>query len=88
VAHPQKGAHVLRRMPQNQGVSDVPAKSTIHAMLKRNRLIAENQSAKYTPQVRFEHPAPNALWQMDFKGHSVMQHDRCHPLTLLDVHFR
>ncbi len=33
LAHPKKGAHVLRRMLQNQGVTDVPAKSTNHAVL-------------------------------------------------------
>ncbi|MCY4435840.1 MAG: helix-turn-helix domain-containing protein, partial [Chloroflexi bacterium] len=88
LAHPTKGAHVLRRMLQNQGVTDVPAKSTIHAVLTRHGLIDPAQSAKHTPQIRFEHPQPNALWQMDFKGHFVMQQNRCHPLTLLDDHAR
>ena len=88
LAHPNKGAHVLRRMLLNQGHTDVPAKSTISAILKRNGLIDPAESAKHTPQVRFERPLPNELWQMDFKGHFVMQHDRCHPLTLLDDHSR
>ena len=88
LAHPTKGAHVLRRMLQNQGVTDVPAKSTINAILKRHGLIDPAQSAKHTPHIRFEHPQPNELWQMDFKGHFVMQHHRCHPLTLLDDHAR
>ena len=88
LAHPKKGAHVLRRMLQNQGVTDVPAKSTIHATLTRHGLIDPAQSAKHTPHIRFEHPQPNALWQMDFKGHFVMQQNRCHPLTLLDDHSR
>ena len=88
LAHPNKGAHVLRRMLLNQGYTDVPAKSTISAILKRNGLIDPAESAKHTPQVRFERPLPNELWQMDFKGHFIMQHDRCHPLTLLDDHSR
>ena len=88
LAHPGKGAHVLHRMLENQGVSDVPAKSTIQAILKRHGLIPEAESAKHTPHVRFEYPVPNALWQLDFKGHFAMQHDRCHPLTLLDDHSR
>ena len=46
------------------------------------------QSVKHTPYVRFERPSPNELWQMDFKGHFVMHHDRCHPFTLLDDHSR
>lgn len=88
LAHPGKGAHVLHRMLLDQGYSDVPAKSTLHTILKRNGLIAEAESAKHTPHVRFEHPVPNALWQMDFKGHFAMQENRCHPLTLLDDHSR
>ncbi len=88
LAHPTKGAHVLRRMLQDQGVTDVPAKSTINAILKRHGLIDPAQSAKHTPHVRFERPQPNELWQMDFKGHFVMQQNRCHPLTLLDDHSR
>ncbi len=88
LAHPTKGAHVLRRMLQDQGHTDVPAKSTINAILKRHGLIDPAQSAKHTPHVRFERPQPNELWQMDFKGHFVMQQNRCHPLTLLDDHSR
>ena len=86
--HPTKGAHVLARMLQDQGVTDVPAKSTISAILKRHGLIDPTESAKHTPYVRFERPQPNELWQLDFKGHFIMHHDRCHPLTLLDDHSR
>ncbi len=37
---------------------------------------------------RFEHEAPNHLWQMDFKGHFEYEKGRCHPLTILDDHSR
>jgi len=37
---------------------------------------------------RFEHPEPNDLWQMDFKGHFPLGEGRCHPLTVLDDHSR
>jgi len=40
------------------------------------------------PFIRFEHERPNALLQMDFKGHFAMVQGRCHPLTLLDDHSR
>ena len=41
------------------------------------------------PYRRFEHPRPNDLWQMDFKGHIPMiRGGRCHPLTVLDDHSR
>ena len=38
--------------------------------------------------LRFEHPQPNDLWQMDFKGHFPTGAGRCHPLTVLDDHSR
>jgi hypothetical protein len=38
--------------------------------------------------MRFEHEAPNRLWQMDFKGHFPYEQGRCHPLTVLDDHSR
>jgi hypothetical protein len=37
---------------------------------------------------RFQSPAPNDLWQMDFKGHFDAEQSRCHPLTVLDDHSR
>ncbi len=38
---------------------------------------------------RFEKPAPNLLWQMDFKGWVPLANgSRCHPLTVLDDHSR
>src|SRR5262249_61434068 len=39
---------------------------------------------------RFEHAAPNQLWQMDFKGHVPLGRGagRLHPLTVLDDHSR
>jgi transposase InsO family protein len=40
------------------------------------------------PLQRFEHEAPNGLWQMDFKGHFALEAGRCHPLTALDDHSR
>jgi len=38
--------------------------------------------------IRFEHAAPNDLWQMDFKGNFALRSGRCHPLTVLDDHSR
>jgi hypothetical protein len=38
---------------------------------------------------RFEMPAPNMLWQMDFKGWVRLGNDmQCHPLTVVDDHSR
>src|SRR3990172_7044788 len=43
---------------------------------------------QHTAWQRFEHDAPNRLWQMDFKGHFALLAGRCHPLTPLDDHSR
>ncbi len=37
---------------------------------------------------RFEHEAPNQLWQIDFKSPVHIARGVCHPLTMLDDHSR
>jgi transposase InsO family protein len=86
--HPAWGGRKLRRRLQDQGVAAVPATSTITGILHRHGLIAGQESAKHQAFQRFEHAAPNDLWQMDFKGHVAMEQGRCHPLTVLDDHSR
>jgi transposase InsO family protein len=86
--HPAWGGRKLRRRLQDQGVEAVPATSTITGILHRHGLIASQESAKHQPFQRFEHPSPNDLWQMDFKGHFATGQGRCHPLTVLDDHSR
>jgi transposase InsO family protein len=84
--HPTWGARKIRwRLRHRQ--KDVPAASTVHAILARHeRVPSPAQPAQYT---RFEHPAPNDVWQMDFKGRFPLS-DRqiCHPLTTVDDHSR
>jgi transposase InsO family protein len=70
-----------------------PHHSTVEAILHRhNRKVAgvPTRAVDEAP-LRFEHPAPNLLWQMDFKGHFALTDraaGRCHPLTILDDHSR
>ena len=67
---------------------DIPAASTIHAILARHGKIAakDGSGAAY---LRFERPEPNELWQMDFKGASTLGNgSRLHPLTVIDDHSR
>jgi transposase InsO family protein len=65
-----------------------PALSTIHAILTRHGRIASPDGRSGVFQ-RFEKPAPNLLWQMDFKGRVPMSNGRCcHPLTVVDDHSR
>jgi transposase InsO family protein len=79
----RKIAHVLRRDQQL-----VVAPSTVTAILHRQGLISATASQAAQPWQRFEHAAPNDLWQMDFKGHFPARETRCHPLTVLDDHSR
>jgi transposase InsO family protein len=85
--HPAWGGRKLRRWLLDRGEVDVPQASTITAILGRAGLLATGQTAPH-PWQRFEHPTPNDLWQMDFKGHFALERGRCHPFTVLDDHSR
>lgn len=86
--HPAWGARKLHRRLIDLGYTDLPKPSTVHAILLRHGRIDAFDSTKHHPWQRFEHPTPNALWQMDFKGHFALGSGRCHPLTVLDDHSR
>jgi transposase InsO family protein len=86
--HPCWGGRKLARRLRDMGIADVPSPSTITAILHRNGLIDPAERASHSPLTRFEHDRPNALWQMDFKGHFATASGRCHPLTVLDDHSR
>jgi len=66
----------------------LPVPSTVQAILARHGRIDPAESHKHQPWQRFEHETPNALWQMDFKGHFAVGAGRCHLLTVLDDHSR
>ena len=86
--HPKWGARKLRHYLQNHGYKDLPVVSTITEILRRHGLLdsqAAEQSQRYQ---RFEREVPNALWQLDFKGHFAVGAQRCHPLCALDDHSR
>ena len=87
--HPAWGGRKLRARLLALGQTDVPAASTITAILRRHARIDPAESCKHTAAQRFERERPNELWQMDFKGHVPMHiGGRCHPLTVLDDHSR
>jgi transposase InsO family protein len=79
----RKIAHVLQRDEQV-----LLAPSTVNSVLRRHGRITEQASQAATPWQRFEHAEPNALWQIDFKGHFATAAQRCHALTVLDDHSR
>lgn len=86
--HPAWGARKLRVWLLNQGHHPMPSPSTITAILGRHGCIDAAEAAKHRPWVRFERPAPNDLWQMDFKGQFPLAQGWCYPLTVLDDHSR
>lgn len=86
--YPARGSRKLRQQLLDKGHTLIPAASTITAILRRHDRLEPIESAKHRPWQRFEHPAPNQLWQMDFKGHFQVGSGRCHPLTVIDDHSR
>jgi transposase InsO family protein len=87
-AHPKWGARKLRKRLMMLGTLSVPSPSTITTVLKRHGRLNPEPDPAHRAFRRFEHDAPNRLWQMDFKGHFAIGDGRCHPLTLLDDHSR
>jgi transposase InsO family protein len=86
-AHPAWGGRKIRGFLLRQGWEQVPAASTITTILRRRGLITE--PARPREYQRFEHPAPNDLWQMDFKGwFPLVDAQRVHTLGVLDDHSR
>ncbi|MGH7429172.1 MAG: helix-turn-helix domain-containing protein, partial [Candidatus Methylomirabilaceae bacterium] len=87
-AHPVWGGRKIRAVLLARGHQRLPSPSTVTAILRRHGQLAPAEGARHTAWQRFEHDAPNRLWQMDFKGHFALLHGRCHPLTVLDDHSR
>ncbi len=88
IEHPAWGGRKIARWLADAGHAEVPRPSTITAILRRHGLIDDASSQASMAWQRFEHATPNALWQIDFKGHFDTAAGRCHPLTLLDDHSR
>lgn len=89
-AHPCWGSRKLQALLPEQSARPHP--NTIAAILRRHgRQVMPSSDAGPPANKRFEHEAPNLLWQMDFKGHFALtdpKAGRCHPLTILDDHSR
>src|SRR5271166_6277316 len=82
--YPDWGARKLRVLLQRDGME--LASNTIRRILLQRDLIHEED--RHQPAVaRFEHGAPNELWQMDFRVPKVW-HQRVGPLSVLDDHSR
>jgi transposase InsO family protein len=86
--HPGWNARKIRHVLRLRKEQDVPAASTIGAILKRNGRITEAASKAARKWERFERGEPNELSQIDFKGYFQTGQGRCYPLTMLDDHSR
>jgi len=87
--HPAWGSRKLQALLLKRlKPEEVPSPTTITRILQRHQLL-NPQEARHHAFIRFEAPFPNALWQMDYKGHFALASSaRCHPLTVLDDHTR
>jgi transposase InsO family protein len=82
------GGRKIEHVLEEKGWRGVPRPSTITEILRRNGKLIGKAAEHPGPYQRFEHEQPNALWQMDFKGHFATATKRCHPLAVLDDHSR
>jgi transposase InsO family protein len=85
--HPAWGGRKLHHYLRREGVSPLPAPSTVNTILARNGLLSAERRQQRAWQ-RFEAEAPNQLWQMDFKGPIQTDRGPCYALTVLDDHSR
>lgn len=87
--HPAWGPRKIHKVLEREGAAEIPANSTIAAILKRNGYVSQQASQASTPYKRFQRESSNALWQTDFKGHFAMKDGKeCYPLTVLDDYSR
>jgi transposase InsO family protein len=88
---PDWGGRKLRALLRRDKADKVPSASTITEILRRHERLSLKRVEEPAATTRFEHPAPNQLWQMDFKGDFALvdgHGSRCYPLTVLDDHSR
>ncbi len=87
--HPVWGGRKIAAVLRRQGLA-APSPSTVTQILRRHGVTLGAFGGGHEPFIRFEHAAPNDLWQMDFKGHVPFAagSGRLHPLTVLDDHSR
>lgn len=90
--HPTWGPKKLEAVLQReQPELELPARSTISALLKRHGLVMEKQPRRRTPastQPLAAATAPNVVWCTDFKGKFKVSRRYCHPLTISDASSR
>jgi transposase InsO family protein len=86
-AHPAWGGRKIAKVLQRDASISL-SPNAVTCVLHRHGLICADASEVSKAWTRFEHPWPNSLWQIDFKGHFAVGLQRCHPLTVVDDHSR
>jgi transposase InsO family protein len=86
---PHWGARKIRELLIRKLAGDlrIPAKSTVHAVLDRHRLVKRARERKNRAQgtLLSDAAVPNDLWCADFKGEFRLGNGRfCYPLTVTD----
>src|SRR6266516_5952830 len=85
--HPRWGARRIRTELRKAGV-DPPAISTIHQVLRRNHLVADQPKKRPKATKRFEREVPNDLWQIDATKVQLLDGTEAWVLDALDDHAR
>lgn len=86
-AHPRWGARRIRAELGRVGVA-APAISTIHQVLRRNHLVADQPPRKPKALRRFERDISNELWQIDATEVVLVDQTKSYVFDLLDDHSR
>ena len=86
-AHPRWGARRIRAELGRVGVS-APAVSTIHQVLRRNHLVADQPPRTPKALRRFERDISNELWQIDATEVVLVDQTKSYVFDLLDDHSR
>jgi putative transposase len=86
--HPSWGAPKIReKLRRLHSELQIPAISTVHAVLDRHGLVSRGRRRRYRPQgTTLSKPLrPNDLWCADYKGEFMLVDRRyCYPLTISD----
>ena len=87
--HPSWGAPKIReKIRRKHSEIQLPAISTVHAVLDRHGLVNRPRRRHYKAQgTKLSHPlCPNDLWCADYKGEFMLADKRyCYPLTITDA---
>src|SRR5437868_1035406 len=81
------GPRKIRALLARDPALSVPSVRTVANVLSRNGRIQSRDPHRQTVQF-FERPAPNDLWQCDFKGPIEVARTRVYPFAVIDDHSR